>query len=207
MRIDSHHSFSERYPLEHLESILKRNRFEGSILFALPAPTPDFVKGIVIPSDRRDLLGEPKVCGVQHDFSSGEIPDWLGSLTRLDILHGLRLVPETAARYPHLQLAIDHLGWPLTDTWAEDLVRAAAFPQVYCKLSGLTRFPDPRAAVRHAMSLFAPDRLMFGSDWPAALPEHTWKSNLALFTQSIGAQPIDIREELLGGTAARFYGV
>jgi len=33
----------------------------------------------------------------------------------------------------------------------------------------------------------------------------TWKATLAAFTQSIGAQPIEVREELLGGTAERFY--
>ena len=48
---------------------------------------------------------------------------------------------------------------------------------------------------------------MFGSDWPASLPDHTWKENLALFTQSIGAQTIEVREQLLGGTAARFYAI
>jgi predicted TIM-barrel fold metal-dependent hydrolase len=48
---------------------------------------------------------------------------------------------------------------------------------------------------------------MFGSDWPNTLPEYTWKAALALFTQSIGAQTIETREQLLGGTAARFYGI
>ena len=207
MRIDSHHSFSERYPLDHLESILKRNRFEGSILFGEPLPTPDFVQGIVVPSHCRDRAGEPKVCGVQHDFASGEIPGWLEGVPRLDVLHGLSLVPQIAERYPNLQIAIDHLGAPASPAWQQDLERAAGFPQVYCKLSGLTRFGEPRAYVRHAMALFGPQRLMFGSDWPTALPEHTWKANLAAFTQAIGAQSIEVREELLGGVAARFYGL
>jgi predicted TIM-barrel fold metal-dependent hydrolase len=48
---------------------------------------------------------------------------------------------------------------------------------------------------------------MFGSDWPNGLPAYTWKASLAVFTQSIGSQPIEVREQLLGGTAARVYGV
>jgi predicted TIM-barrel fold metal-dependent hydrolase len=48
---------------------------------------------------------------------------------------------------------------------------------------------------------------MFGSDWPAGLPDTAWKASLAAFTQAIGAQTIDVREELLGGTAERFYGL
>jgi L-fuconolactonase len=46
---------------------------------------------------------------------------------------------------------------------------------------------------------------MYGSDWPSYLPEGTWKEALAAFTQAIGAQTIETREQLLGGTAARFY--
>jgi predicted TIM-barrel fold metal-dependent hydrolase len=46
---------------------------------------------------------------------------------------------------------------------------------------------------------------MFGSEWPVRLPDVTWKESLAAFTQSIGAQPMEIREQLLGGTATEFY--
>jgi L-fuconolactonase len=67
--------------------------------------------------------------------------------------------------------------------------------------------PSPRPFVARALALFGPDRLMFGSDWPHGLPEFTWKQNLAAFTQAIGAQPIEVREQLLGGTAARVYGL
>ena len=62
-------------------------------------------------------------------------------------------------------------------------------------------------AVRRALALFGPSRLMFGSDWPSSLPDHTWKESFAAFTQALGAQPIEVREELLGGTAARFYAL
>jgi L-fuconolactonase len=61
--------------------------------------------------------------------------------------------------------------------------------------------------VRHALRTLGPDRLMFGSDWPSYLPEGTWKESLAAFTQSIGAWPLEIREHLLGITAARFYRI
>ena len=48
---------------------------------------------------------------------------------------------------------------------------------------------------------------MFGSEWPARLPEVTWKESLAVFTQCIGAQSIEVRERLLGDTARVFYGL
>ena len=88
-------------------------------------------------------------------------------------------------------------------------------PQVYCKLSGMITEADPklrmadqlRPYVSHVMRIFGPDRLMFGSDWPVCMLAGTWKEALAAFTQSIGAQPIEVREKLLGETAQRFYGI
>jgi len=116
-------------------------------------------------------------------------------------------VPAIARENPGLTLVVDHLGHPPTAAWPLDMECAAACPNVYCKLSGLAMFVEPRPYVQRALSLFGPARLMFGSDWPNGLPEHTWKSALAAFTQAIGAQPIDVREQLLGATAARVYGI
>jgi hypothetical protein len=120
----------------------------------------------------------------------------------IDLMGLLAEVPSIAAEHPGVPLVIDHLGHPAGGSWARDLEAAAACPNVYCKLTGLSLFVQPRPYVQLALALFGPGRLMFGSDWPRGLPEHSWKASLALFTQSIGAQPIDVREELLGGTAA-----
>ena len=208
MRIDSHHSFSEHYPLAYLETILKRNRFEGSVLVApVPELLPDFVQGIIVPEV--GMMDHPRVRGIVHHFADGAVPGWLAEIDSrgftLDVLHGLPLVPGIAEAYPRLRIAIDHLGSPPFEGWEECLEQAAQFPNVCCKLSGLLRIPDARPCVRHAMAVFGPDRLMFGSDWPSSLPDRSWKENLAAFTQAIGAQTIEVREELLGGTAARFY--
>ena len=92
--------------------------------------------------------------------------------------------------------------------------RLAALPQVYCKLSGLVRLSRApwkadslRPYVHHAIRCFGHRRVMFGSGWPDCLPEYAWKETLAAFTQALGAAPIPVREELLGGTAARFYRI
>jgi L-fuconolactonase len=44
---------------------------------------------------------------------------------------------------------------------------------------------------------------MFASGWPYG--GGTWKETLAAFTQSLGAMPIEVREQILGGTAREFY--
>jgi L-fuconolactonase len=218
LRIDAHHSFSERYPLDHLGSILARNRFEGSILveeaFAQDLELPDFVRGVVLPFDLHALDQyqlHPRFRGVWWHFRD-RVPEGFDELQRraipLDILEGLPWVPRLADRFPALRIAIDHLGAPPGDDWARDLERAAVYPQVCCKVSGLARLPDsPRRYVQHALAVFGPRRLMFGSDWPASLPDVTWKASLAAFTQAIGAQAIEVREDLLGGSAERFYAL
>jgi L-fuconolactonase len=229
LRLDAHHSFSERYPLATLASILKRNRFEGSILVseAAIAPgelaaLPEFVRGVVVQAEGVDLgrldeyQRDPRFRGLWCRPAYG-LPALLGEIQRrnltLDVRDGLASIPQIAGRFPALRMAIVHLGIPAIDhrgdwnAWAAALEAAAQAPAVCCKLSGLVSAQDMRPYVQHAMSVFGPGRLMFGSGWPANLPEHTWKESLAAFTQSIGARPIEVREQLLGATAARFYGI
>jgi L-fuconolactonase len=200
LRTDAHHSFTEQYTLAYLESILKRNRFERSILVGPPQDTPDYVAGIVAPVE--SAAPHPKLRGVQI-ASMDDLPRAAAFGLPIDVLGLLSQVPAIAAAHPDLPVVIDHVGWPAE----EGLEAAAQFPNAYCKLSGLHRFTDPRPIVRQALALFGPGRLMFGSDWPHGLPEHSWKAELAIFTQSIGAQTIEVREQLLGGTAAHVYGV
>jgi L-fuconolactonase len=211
LRIDAHHSFSERYPLDYLGSILARNRFEGSILVGPLIDTPDFVRGIIADAceDIDACAGHPKFRGALMG-SGTELP--LAALASrgipVDIVGRLEDVPRIAAAHPDLKIVIDHVGAPAGESWPAAMESAAHFGNVYCKLSGLTMFtPSPRPFVQRALALFGPSRLMFGSDWPHGLPEYSWKQNLAAFTQSIGAQPIEVREQLLGGTAARVYGI
>jgi L-fuconolactonase len=204
LRIDAHHSCSSQYTLAYLSSILKRNRFEGSLFVGAPQPTPDYVSGIIAPM--RYAAADPKLRGVQIE-SLKELEQAVSFGLPIDLLGLLPEVPAIAAQHPGVPLVIDHLGHPPTATWARDMEAAAHCPNVSCKLSGLLQFEQPRPHVHLALALFGPGRLMFGSDWPNGLPEHAWKASLALFTQSIGAQPIEVREELLGGTAARVYGL
>ena len=202
MRIDAHHSATDQYSLAYLETILKRNRFERSIFAGAPPDAlPDFVAGIIVPA--RHATGHPRVCAVQ--VSTLADLDAIPPELPIDLDGLLADVPAIAARFPNRTLVIDHLGYPATESWPDDLAAAARLPNVVCKLSGLTRFGEARPYVQRALALFGADRLMFGSDWPNGLPAYTWKTSLAAFTQAIGAQPIEVREQFLGATAARVY--
>jgi L-fuconolactonase len=210
----------EQHPSDprHLLSLVRDHRF---VKAAIPCVDLDDPKLPIL----LDELGQsPKFRGVFHRLGDA-IPAGLAELARrnlsLDLLARaaqLPLAAGIAARLPDLHLAIVHLGWPAiasgqTDHWARDIAALARFPRVCCKASGLVELApapwkgaDLRPYVQHVLAAFSPGRVMFGSGWPAGLPDHAWKEALALFTQAIGAQPIGVREELLGGVAQRFYG-
>ena len=224
MRLDAHQFFTPEHTAEHLASILKRNRFDGSIAVARSAEETGwflklaeqykFIRGVVGAGPPGQLAQ-----GAAHPKLVAEA--WTGSGTpRLPLeVASAPLAQQLAERFPGTRIAIVHLGFPPLGVedggvWARDLERAAQFPEVFCKLSGLTTLaPKPwnaaglRPYVRHVLRVFGPRRAMFGSDWPAGLPDIIWKEALAAFTQSIGAETMETREHLLGGTAARFYGI
>ena len=241
MRIDSHQHFTPQYRPELLFPILKRNRFDGSVVVTKLQTVEDtrwllelaaehaFIQGVVGWADLADpraghVLDEyqrhPKFLGICYSFD-GELPAGLVELERrdlsLDLPPSLYSVSRIAECFPTLRIAIDHLGRPslaahVFDQWARNLESAARYPQVFGKLSGLiTDAPTQwkagqfRPYALHALSVFGSARLMYGSDWPSYLPTGTWKEALAAFTQSVGAQTIEAREQLLGATAQRFY--
>ncbi len=183
-----------------------------------------------------ELQKRPKFKGVRHPVQDEPDDNWLmradvlAGLAELarrglpyDLLvrpQHLPLIPRIAERVPDLRMVIDHIAKPLIaaqvmEPWARDIEAAAALPQVYCKLSGMITEADPkgwkaehlRPYVSHVFGIFGADRLMFGSDWPVCMPAGTWKEAMAAFTQSIGAQRIEIREKLLGETAREFYRI
>jgi predicted TIM-barrel fold metal-dependent hydrolase len=187
LRIDAHHSFSDRYTLAYLDTILKRNRFDASITV------------VDRPIERWHILrgddSEPNAWTVSRQSGSAR------SAPLPVETDDAMLAIVLARSHPNLRIAIDHVPQS-----AAEIDLAAQCPNLYCKLAGITSTAF-RPAVQHALAAFGPDRLMFGSDWPNHLPEISWKATLAAFTQCIGAQPIEVREKLLGGTAQRFYNL
>jgi L-fuconolactonase len=185
-----------------LDKLQKRPKFKGvrHIVHDEPDPLwlmrPDVLRGL------RELAQR----GIPYDLLLRQIH--------------LPLVPQLAEQVPGLRMVIDHIAKPpiasgRMDGWAEDMRAASQVPGLYCKLSGMIteanhanwKADDLRPYVQHVMSLFEPERLMFGSDWPVCKLAGSWKQTLAAFTQAIGAQSMETREQILGGAAKRFYGL
>ena len=91
----------------------------------------------------------------------------------------LHHAPAVARHVPDLPLVIDHLSKPKIrdadhERWSQELKAASAFPNVYCKLSGMITeaswdswtVDDLKPFVETALECFGAERLMYGSDWP-----------------------------------------
>lgn len=182
------------------------------------------------------LSENPKLRGLRPMLQSLDDDAWIaapGLDPALDamIAHGLSLdalvltrhLPHLltlARRRPDLAIVIDHGAKPPIATgegaeaWARGIEALAERPQVFCKLSGLLTEAAPGQStdglapyVRHLVSAFGPQRLMWGSDWPVLNLAGDYAGWLALARTLSGVtDPADLAA-LFGGTCRRFYRI
>ena len=207
-----------------------RHAFIGAVVGWVPLTDPE--------STERALDARPhrRLRGIRHLIHQERDPAWL---LRDDVSKGLRvlagrglafdvvavfpehlqLVPALADRHPDLTLVIDHLAKPPFRSpgwaqWHDQLLDAAARPNVMAKLSGLDTAAGPgwtdaelRPAVDAALEAFGADRLMFGSDWPVCRLVSTYDQVIQAAERLIASLSEAERAAILGGTAARIYGI
>ena len=116
--------------------------------------------------------------------------------------------------HPDLRAVVDHgmkprIGAREIDAWADGIRRIADATPVRCKLSGLLTEAAPgdgvdelRPYVDHLIDCFAPDRLMWGSDWPVlelASDYRRW------FDMARDLVPDEMHGAVFAGTAEAFY--
>lgn len=139
-------------------------------------------------------MSRPGLVGIRHLIHQEPDHRWLtrAAVARgLDALGQLRLPFDLVIRHEQLPLAtqvvrehpgtrfvLDHLANPPAGAgfsrWANDLEAIARCENVSAKLSGLVSRPelsdwtfrDVEPALREALQLFGPSRLLFGTDWP-----------------------------------------
>jgi L-fuconolactonase len=119
---------------------------------------------------------------------------------------------------PELRFVIDHLAKPpiregALEPWARLVRPFGELPNAWCKVSGLVTEADWRTwqvddlgpFVRHAVEVFSPSRLMFGSDWPVCLLAAPYE-RVVETARSLTAELSETeRGQLFGGTARAFY--
>lgn len=179
------------YPAEaHHFSALARTRTQGiaGVIASCRPETDarfeawlDTCSGLGVRGFRRVLHTEP------DDLSQSET--FRANLRRLgargftfDICVLARQLPvarDLVAACPDQSFILDHCGVPdiaggAFDGWAAGIDALAAYPNVTCKLSGLTAYCAPGTAsadtlrpwVDHVLHRFGPARMVWGSDWP-----------------------------------------
>jgi L-fuconolactonase len=145
-------------------------RFAGNPLF----------RGIRIRGSDMRRLGDPAVRRDLRRLADHDLA--------LDVNGGPELLPsivQLANDLPVLRLIIDHVsnvridgGTPPRE-WLDGMARAAAFPNVFCKVSGLVEGGGRRGGAPRNLSFYRPvldhvwrnfgeDRVIYGSNWPVS---------------------------------------
>jgi L-fuconolactonase len=174
-------------------------------------PDPDWIVNAPRPGSVRAMLAH----GLRFD-----------ALVKPPQLPALRRFVEA---WPTLPVAIDHAakpplgaGWgdePM-QAWRREMAALAAHPQVACKLSGLLTELAPadrgscarilerlRPVADALIASFGPRRLMWGSDWPVLTLAAGYDEWVAVSDALLAPLSIDERDQVLHGTARRFYGL
>ncbi|MFF4829813.1 amidohydrolase family protein [Streptomyces sp. NPDC001312] len=184
----------------------------------------------------RALPGGGHLVGIRHQVQDEADADWLlhpdvvrglTAVATAGLAYDLVLRPEqlpaaaeAARARPELTFVLDHLGKPPVrprrpDTWAADLRALAQLPNTVAKLSGLVTeadwhswsLADLQPFVSVALEVFGPQRLMFGSDWPVCTLAADYGQVVATTRELLAGLSAHERNEVLGGTAARVYGL
>ncbi|MCR9272105.1 MULTISPECIES: amidohydrolase family protein [Mameliella] len=127
---------------------------------------------------------------------------------------------ELLNRYPDMRVVLDHCLKPQLRShsddsfhaWAEGMTRLAQETGAFCKLSGLVTEADELPSddllapyVGHILSVFGPQRVMWGSDWPVARLRCNyadWHAQALRLTAGLSQAD---HAQVFSGTAKRFY--
>jgi L-fuconolactonase len=183
------------------------------------------------------LTADPKLRGVRHIVHDEPDDDYvlrddvnrgIARLRRFGLVYDLLIFPKHLPqaiafvdRHPDQPFVVDHVAKPTIraaafDTrWAEGLRTIARRPHVTCKLSGMiTEVRDPawtpallEPYVDVALEAFGPSRLMFGTDWPVCRLRGEYAEWLAAVRGFTARLSTDEQAAIMGGTAARVYGL
>lgn len=187
-------------------------------------------------ADLERWAGNPILRGIRmviHDRADVDFADspahrrGVGMLRRFGLTYDLLVRPQhlpSALRLvdalPDQPFVIDHAAKPLIaqrlqSPWRERMAGMASRPHVYCKVSGLVTEADwaswePADLIPYldtVIELFGADRLMIGSDWPVCTCASDYVRTMRVVIDwSERLSPAE-RDGLLGGNAARFYGI
>ena len=178
----------------------------------------------------------PKFVGVRHiledepddrfmmreDFIRG-----IGKLAALHLTYDLLLLShhlpvacELVEKFPGQPFVLDHLSKPLIkdrkrSPWDAEIRRLAAFPNVYCKVSGMVTQADWKSwkpedfnpYLDVVFESFGTDRIMIGSDWPVCTLAGSYQDVMQIAADYVERLSSDEKSKVWNENAKRFYGI
>jgi L-fuconolactonase len=180
------------------------------------------------------LTRNPRLVGIRHIVQSEPDDRFLlqpaflrgiSAMEEFDLAYDILIYPkhlpvaaDFVQRFPRQRFVLDHLAKPPIksgeiEPWADGIRRLAAFPNVFCKLSGMVTEADhqhwkPEQMTPYldiAFQSFGPGRLMIGSDWPVCLVAASYTRVVELIKDYIVRRSPESLADVLGGNAQRFW--
>jgi L-fuconolactonase len=134
--------------------------------------------------------------------------------------HQLQDALAFVKQVPQTKIVIDHLAKPSISTqdrseWEKQMRRLAAFPTVYCKVSGMVtegrwngwKYSDFVPYLDVVSDAFGTGRLMYGSDWPVCLVAASYEEQFSIIQKYFSDFSAGEKKQILGGNAERFYNL
>lgn len=128
--------------------------------------------------------------------------------------NAIRLVEQC----PNVQFILDHIGKPdiknqLFDPWKQEIETLAAFPNVYCKISGLVTEADLEMwtpadlhpYIAHVIACFGFDRVIYGSDWPVSTQASDYPRWVQALKEAVSGCSPEEQQNLFRDNAIKFY--
>jgi L-fuconolactonase len=125
---------------------------------------------------------------------------------------------KMVALCPDVHFILDHIGKPqiknhLMEPWRTEIRKLAAFPNVWCKISGLVTEADHqkwtpadlRPYIDHVIESFGFERVIYGGDWPVAFQATEYPRWVSTLEDAVaGASEREVRA-LFHDNAIAFY--
>jgi L-fuconolactonase len=182
------------------------------------------------------FAAHPKLVGVRHIVQSEPDPRFLlrpafcrgvSLLEGFDLTYDILIYPrhlpaaiEFVSRFPRHRFVLDHLAKPAIRTgeireWERNIRVLAQAQNVLCKVSGLvteadwTRWTaaDIGPCLDIAFDCFGASRLIAGSDWPVCTVAADYGRTMSVLGDYLESRPPSERDTVMGGNAARFWGL
>ncbi len=164
--------------------------------------------------DDRFMMREDFICGI------GKLAALHLTYDLLLLSHHLPVACELAEKFPGQPFVLDHLSKPLIkdrkrSPWDAEIRRLAAFPNVYCKVSGMVTQADWKSwkpedftpYLDVVFESFGTDRIMIGSDWPVCTLAGSYQDVMQIAADYVERLSSDEKSKVWNENAKRFYGI